>query len=177
MDSFETYAALRARLQQVKRQVDRIRPLIAADRVTADVLRGGIWNSSFAEWMGWIRLYWDLSDPATDVRTIDYGLGLDRAKTQAEMAERNRAKLIAIWRADMENDALAVGTELAALRTSMAACRDWVVANYKTLTTADGIGIDPVTGEAVWQAIPKARLAALETLLSDTNTKLAPLVK
>lgn len=184
MDILDLYANIRRVVWEVDHQCEMIAGEIAAGGTTADRLLSGIWTNAFEAWTARLRVLRDLADPAVDVTKADYGhsderlkqWGLDRARMQEDMRERDAAKLTGFWRADKKDARATPNVALDELLAAMAATRNWVAANYKTLTGGGSGFVVGDDGSKSWRPLEKTDLAALETLLATVRAKAAALL-
>lgn len=146
MDSLGNYSSMRAVLRSVSGNATRFSPKFRDGSANADWVEKGIYRV-FDLWQAKLTALWLLSDnthtlafsdfeltPGEDVVQIEARLrsaewsmlqGSETLSTlEASMTERNRSKLVAFFRADMENPGLAVGGGLVAVRNAMDVCRD-----------------------------------------------------
>jgi len=185
MDMLGVYSAMRRDILAIRSQADRISARIAANTVTASDLHDGLRTNGFEVWFTRLSVLWDASDASVDLTTQDYTFpsakltqwGVDPVALTAGLTERSRAKLIGFWRADKLDAGYSPAADLAALRTSMAAARNFVATNYPIGAGGldEGIAID-ADGERITKVFSAGEMTALGPLLDDTSAKCAPLL-
>lgn len=185
MDTLWLYSMIRRQITEIKAQADRFSAKITAGTVNASDIHDGIRTNAFEVWQTRLRIFWDASDPLVDLTTQDYGFpavklaswGIDPAKLQAGLTERDRTKLIALWRADTGNGILAPAVLLTQLKASMTPARQFVIDNYPTGVAGEdqGLTIGP-GGERVPLVFAGGQMAGLKPLLDDVSAKCAALL-
>lgn len=145
MDTFEIYRAMRETLARIRKRAVDYAPAFRDGTALATWLEDKI-DWTLAQWRDHLALGWHLSDATHALTLADFRQG---AESDAEIAarlnaggiggldavaarftERDRAKLIGFFRADMNDSALNVGGALLDIDAALAAAGNRATALY-----------------------------------------------